>query len=87
LKQKLLKLKKIKEIMSEKKESFEAKILELESLVEKLEDGNIGLEESKEIYKQGVKIAKSANEIIKKTELEINSLKEELDKQLDEPED
>ena len=73
--------------MSEKKESFEAKILELESLVEKLEDGNIGLEESKEIYKQGVKIAKSANEIIKKTELEINSLKEELDKQLDEPED
>tara|TARA_B110000438_G_scaffold139952_1_gene135161 strand:+ start:1132 stop:1356 length:225 start_codon:yes stop_codon:yes gene_type:complete len=73
--------------MSEKKESFEAKILELESLVQKLEDGNIGLEESKEIYKQGIKIAKSANGIIKKTELEINTIKEELDKQLNEPQD
>ena len=72
--------------MSEKKESFESKILELESLVEKLEDGNIGLEESKNIYKQGIKIAKSASEMIKKTELEINSLKEELNKQLDESE-
>ena len=35
--------------MSEKKDSFESKILELESLVQRLEAGNIGLEESKEI--------------------------------------
>jgi exodeoxyribonuclease VII small subunit len=73
--------------MSEKKDSFESKILELESLVQRLEDGNIGLEESKEIYKQGIKIAKKANDMIKKTELEINSLKEELDNQLNEPQD
>ncbi|MBO82961.1 MAG: exodeoxyribonuclease VII small subunit [Actinobacteria bacterium] len=73
--------------MNEKKSSFEAEILELESLVRKLEEGDVSLEESKRIYKQGIAIAQNCNQLLKETELEIKDLKEELEKQFDEPQE
>ncbi|MAU56412.1 MAG: exodeoxyribonuclease VII small subunit [Dehalococcoidia bacterium] len=73
--------------MNEKKSSFEAEILELESLVRKLEEGDVSLEESKKIYKQGISIAQNCNQLLKETELEIKDLKEELEKQFDEPQE
>ena len=42
-----------------KNNSFESKILELEELVRKLEEGEVTLEESKKIYKEGISIANS----------------------------
>ena len=65
-------------------ENFESKILELESIVRKLEEGNVSLEESKIIFKDGVEIVKRCNKILKNTELEITDLKEELEKDFSE---
>ena len=45
------------------------------------------LEESKKIYKQGISIAQNCNQLLKETELEIKDLKEELEKQFDEPQE
>ena len=64
-----------------KENSFESKILELEELVRKLEEGEVTLEESKNIYKKGISIAQQCNDLLNETELEISELKAELDDQ------
>ncbi|MBM01981.1 MAG: exodeoxyribonuclease VII small subunit [Chloroflexi bacterium] len=70
-----------------KDNSFESKILELEELVRKLEEGEVSLDESKNIYKKGISIAKQCNDLLKETELEISELKAELDNQFDNAEE
>ena len=70
-----------------KENSFESKILELEELVRKLEEGEVTLEESKNIYKKGISIAKQCNDLLKETELEISALKAELDDQFNDDEE
>ena len=70
-----------------KENSFESKILELEELVRKLEEGDVTLEESKNIYKKGISIAKQCNDLLKETELEISELKAELDDQFNDAEE
>ena len=70
-----------------KENSFESKILELEDLVRKLEEGDVTLEESKNIYKKGISIAKQCNDLLKETELEISELKAELDDQFNDAEE
>ena len=52
-------------------------------MVRKLEEGEVTLEESKKIYKEGISIAKQCNDLLKETELEISELKAELDDQFD----
>ena len=70
-----------------KENSFESKILELEELVRKLEEGEVTLEEPKNIYKKGISIAKQCNDLLKETELEISELKAELDDQFNDAEE
>ena len=70
-----------------KENSFESKILELEELVRKVEEGEVTLEESKNIYKKGISIAKQCNDLLKETELEISELKAELDDQFNDAEE
>tara|TARA_B100000941_G_scaffold272511_1_gene232073 strand:+ start:7372 stop:7581 length:210 start_codon:yes stop_codon:yes gene_type:complete len=59
--------------------SFEEKLKLLEITVRKLEEDDLNLEQSKELYKEGVKLAKECNLLLNKTELEITELKKELE--------
>ena len=58
--------------------TFEEKLKLLEITVKKLEENDLTLDESKDLYKEGVKLAKECNLLLSKTELEITELKKEL---------
>lgn len=55
--------------------SFEDAYNKLEETTKSLETGNLTLEESTNLYKQGMELAKHCNELLKATELKIESLK------------
>ena len=54
--------------------SFEDAYNKLEETTKTLEIGNLTLEESTKLYKQGMELAKHCNELLKATELKIESL-------------
>lgn len=58
-----------------KKKSFETSIKELEDIVEKLESGDISLEDSVELYEKGIHLKKYCEEKLKEVELKINKIK------------
>ncbi len=53
---------------------FEATFLALQSTVERLEQGELSLEETLELYEKAVNLAKLANQILDKAELRIKVL-------------
>ena len=59
--------------------TFEEKLKSLENTVRKLEENDLSLDQSKELYKEGIKLAKECKILISKTELEITELKKELE--------
>ena len=59
--------------------SFEDKLKELEKAVRRLEEEELTLDQSKILYKEGIKLAKECNQLLEKTELEITELKKELE--------
>ena len=64
--------------MKEKKPSFEQALARLEEIVEKLEEGEIGLEESLAQYREGIRLHKYCAEKLAKVEQELmRVLKEE----------
>lgn len=61
--------------------SYEAAVEELESIVEKIEGGEIGLEESMGLYERGTRLVRRCREILsvaeqKLTELDASMLSE-----------
>lgn len=65
------------DLMTEKERpSFEEALKELESIVSKLEDNEITLEESVELYEKGLELSKFCNEILEKAELRIEQVNE-----------
>lgn len=44
--------------------SFEEKLLELENIVEKLENGQLSLDESLSIFENGIKLVKECNTLL-----------------------
>ena len=58
-----------------KKNSFETAIKELEDIVDKLESGDINLEDSVHLYEKGVKLKKYCEEKLKEVELKIKKIK------------
>lgn len=48
--------------------SFEDALKRLEEIVQKLEDGNISLEESINIYEEGMRLSQKCNNILKSIE-------------------
>ncbi|MCU5746344.1 exodeoxyribonuclease VII small subunit [Staphylococcus sp. SQ8-PEA] len=66
--------------MSEKKQSFEEMMSELENIVQKLDDETVSLEESLDLYQRGMKLSASCEETLKNAEKKVNELiKEEND--------
>ena len=60
----------------EKKEkSFEEALAELEALVQKLEQGELSLEESMKVYEQGVQLTAYCNNRLKNARLKIEELR------------
>ncbi|WP_342304346.1 exodeoxyribonuclease VII small subunit [Methanolobus sp. ZRKC5] len=57
--------------------SFESSLEELESLVEKLEKGQLTLDESLGIFERGMKLARVCNQKLSKAERKIEILIEE----------
>lgn len=56
------------------KMSFEAALAELESIVEKLEGGKIGLEESISIYERGQMLKSHCEKLLKEAEARIERI-------------
>ena len=59
----------------DKENSFEKNLQKLEIIVEKLESGEIGLEESVQLYEEGMKIKKICDKKLKDIEMQIKKIK------------
>lgn len=60
--------------MAEKKQKFEDKITELETIINELENGNIPLEDSIEKYTKAMKLVKECDEELKSVEAKVNKI-------------
>lgn len=65
--------------MAKKKESFENSLGELEKIVRQLEDGDLSLEESLELFETGVKLSRECRERLTQAERRIEVLSEDAD--------
>ncbi len=61
------------------KNNIEDNFKELDELLEKMQDEDVSLDESFEMYKKGIEIVKDSNEQIDKIEKQIEVLEEESD--------
>ena len=59
----------------EKDNNFEVNLKKLEVIVDKLESGDIGLEESVKLYEEGMKIKKICDKKLKDIEMQIKKIK------------
>jgi len=57
--------------------SFEEKLLELENIVEKLENGQLTLDESLMVFEKGIKLVRECNTILKNAKQKVEKLIEE----------
>ena len=58
----------------DKENSFEKNLQKLELIVEKLESGEIGLEDSVKLYEEGMKIKKICDNKLKDIEMQIKKI-------------
>ncbi len=68
--------------MSKKKsiDNFEEKLARLEEITTSLENSDIGLEDSIQLFEEGVKLSKECLSVLEKAELKVTTLKKDLDK-------
>ena len=66
--------------MSKKKSSdnFEDKLARLEEITTSLEKSEIGLEDSMQLFEEGVKLSKECLSVLEKAELKVTTLKKDL---------
>ena len=62
-------------MIKEKDNNFEANLKKLELIVDKLESGDIGLEESVKLYEEGMNIKKICDKKLKDIEMQIKKIK------------
>jgi len=63
---------------NKQKHNFEKDLSRLEKISELLENSEIGLEDSISLYEEGIKLSKSCLTNLKKAELKVTKLKNEL---------
>jgi exodeoxyribonuclease VII small subunit len=61
-------------VVKRKKLDYEAAVAELESLVERLEQGDISLEESLKLYESGVLLTRDCQEALQNAEQKVQML-------------
>ena len=66
--------------MSKKKssENFEDKLARLEEITTALENNDVGLEDSIQLFEEGVKLSKECLSVLEKAELKVTTLKKDL---------
>ena len=62
------------------KNNIEENFKELDEILEKMQDEEVSLDESFEMYKKGIEIVKDSNEQIEKIEKQIEVLEEDTEK-------
>tara|TARA_Y100000741_G_C18173853_1_gene526435 strand:+ start:725 stop:946 length:222 start_codon:yes stop_codon:yes gene_type:complete len=62
-------------MVKEKENNFESNLKKLELIVDKLESGEIGLEEYVKLYEEGMKIKKICDQKLKDIEMQIKKIK------------
>ena len=62
--------------------SFETSLAELEQIVTKLEDGDLPLEESLELFEKGIKLSRECRERLTKAERRIEILMKDADSEM-----
>ena len=62
-------------MIKDKENNFEANLKKLELIVDKLESGDIGLEESVKLYEEGMNIKKICDKKLKDIEMQIKKIK------------
>ncbi|RRJ10632.1 exodeoxyribonuclease VII small subunit, partial [Pseudomonas aeruginosa] len=60
--------------MSKEKQSFEEMMQELESIVQKLDNETVSLEESLDLYQRGMKLSTACDSTLKDAEKKVNKL-------------
>ncbi|HPN39636.1 MAG TPA: exodeoxyribonuclease VII small subunit [Melioribacteraceae bacterium] len=65
-----------------KEKSFEELIERLEEISSQLDSNNAGLEESLQIFEEGIKLTKECYERLNKAELKVTELKNDLEKSI-----
>lgn len=55
-------------------ETYETKIEQLRQIIEKIEDGNTGLDESMKLYERGAVLIKQCEVLLTEAELKITTL-------------
>ena len=60
--------------------TFEASIAEVESIIERIESGEMGLEEQIEQYAKGAELLKRCREVLEKCEQRVEEITEALDR-------
>lgn len=60
--------------MAEKKKTFEEQIAELDAIVNQLEKGEVGLDESLTLFEQGIKLTKSCQKTLDTAERKVKIL-------------
>ena len=60
--------------------TFEASIAEVESIIERIESGEMGLEEQIEQYAKGADLLKRCREVLEKCEQRVEEITQALDK-------
>ncbi len=60
--------------MAARKKSFEDNLRRLEEIVDLMENGNIGLEDSVKLYKEGVNISVSCAQKLKDVQQQVSTL-------------
>ena len=62
-------------MIKEKENNFESNLKKLEVIVDKLESGDVGLEQSVQLYEEGMKIKKLCDKKLKDIEMQIKKIK------------
>lgn len=57
--------------------NFEKALARLETIVEKLDDESLSLEESLELYEEGIKLSKECSKTLEEAQLRIKKVNEE----------
>ena len=63
--------------MSNSKNTFEESLKKLEKIVEKLEDGNVNLDDSSKSFEEGVALVKECQKQLSEAEIKIQTLLED----------
>ena len=60
--------------MSQKKQTFEEKILRLEEIVRAMERGDVALEESLKLFQEGTKLVESCGKLLDEAEMQVKKI-------------